>query len=128
VIRYPGFDPTFQNGTLLRAFSTVADLCPTILDLAGVSHPCPDGQAAGSWRDRTVAGMRGKSWVRYFSGEQLDGISAIHSDDDPAFGWELFGRAGQWTEMLVPSSPLPLLPLPFHIPPILAVIWAESCL
>ncbi|RSH95516.1 hypothetical protein EHS25_000608 [Saitozyma podzolica] len=100
VIRYPGFDPTFQNGTLLRAFSTVADLCPTILDLAGVSHPCPDGQAAGSWRDRTVAGMRGKSWVRYFSGEQLDGISAIHSDDDPAFGWELFGRAalrrGKW--------------------------------
>ncbi|GFZ51561.1 Uncharacterized sulfatase [Saitozyma sp. JCM 24511] len=100
VIRYPGFNPTFQNGTLLRAFSTVADLCPTILDLAGVSHPVPDGQATGSWRDRVVAGMRGKSWVRYFGGGQPDGISAIHSDDDPAFGWELFGRAalrrGKW--------------------------------
>ena len=38
--------------------------------------------------------MRGKSWNQYFAAGR-DEIGAIHTDDDPAYGWELFGRAGQ---------------------------------
>jgi hypothetical protein len=38
------------------------DICPTILDLAGIKHPAANGDS-GRFRDRDVAPMRGKSWV-----------------------------------------------------------------
>ena len=104
VIRYPHFHPDLQNGATLHAFSTVADLCPTILDLAGITHPVPPGQSQGQWHGRKVAGMRGKSWVKY--GQRgHDSMTAIHRDDDPAIGWELFGRAGE--SGIKPRSPQP---------------------
>ena len=77
---------------MLLAFSTIADIAPTILELAGVKHPVPASQATRTWRGREVAAIRGKSWVQYFS-EGRDGMDVIHTDDDPSFGWELFGRA-----------------------------------
>jgi arylsulfatase A-like enzyme len=94
VIRFPKAHEKLQNGALLRAFSTVADITPTILELAGIKHPVPAGQAKGTWHGKQVAGMRGKSWVKYFA-EGKDGMEMIHTNDDPAYGWELFGRAGK---------------------------------
>ena len=99
VCRYPPFMRHLQPGTKLRAFSTVADLTPTWLELAGVKHPVPPGQATGKWHERTVAGMRGKSWVKYFD-QGRDGTEMIHTDDDPAYGWELYGRAGEGLPLL----------------------------
>ena len=95
VFRYPGFNTTMQKGSLLRAFSTVADIAPTLLDLAGIEHPVPAGKSTGNWHEREVAAMRGKSWVKYLA-EGNDDMEAIHTDDDAAFGWELFGRAGEY--------------------------------
>lgn len=93
VLRYPKTHPQKKDGATLRAFATVADLCPTILELAGVAHPVPAGETTGKWRGRTVAAMRGKSWVPYLE-HGKDGMNLIHLEDDPAVGWELFGRAG----------------------------------
>ena len=92
VLRYPPIHSNLKNGKLLRAFSTVADIAPTILELAGIKHPVPTGQATGPWKDHTVAALRGKSWVPYFKSGH-DGMEMIHTNDDPAYGWELFGRA-----------------------------------
>ena len=100
VLRYPKTHPSFQRGATLKAFSTVADICPTLLELAGVTHPVRPGESTGDWNGRTVAGMRGKSWISYLSHGQ-DSMSAIHTEDDPAFGWELFGRAGGHTTLQV---------------------------
>lgn len=62
VVHYPGFAKEKQGGTILQPFCTVMDLCPTILDLAGIKHPAVDGKQ-GVFRGRSVAPMRGKSWV-----------------------------------------------------------------
>lgn len=63
LIHYPKFAKERQGGTIINAFSSVMDLCPTFLDLAGIKHPASDGKS-GSFRGRDVAPMRGKSWVR----------------------------------------------------------------
>lgn len=94
VLRYPASIPSASNGTIQRPFTTVADIAPTILDLAGIKHPVPSGDARGDWHGHSVAGMRGKSWVDWLKhGENTS--EAVHTDDDPAYGWELFGRAGK---------------------------------
>lgn len=64
VVHYPGFAKEKQNGSILQPFSTVMDLCPTILDLAGIKHPAADAKP-GTFRGRPVAPMRGKSWVSF---------------------------------------------------------------
>ena len=77
------------------------DIVPTVLDMAGLSHPVPAGQKKGTFHGREVVGVRGKSWV-----PTLDGPSGA-ADDSEAFhgsetfmGWELSGRAalrkGKW--------------------------------
>lgn len=62
VIHYPRFPQNTQGGALIKSFSTVMDICPTILDLAGIQHPAP-GTENGTYRGRQVAPMRGRSWV-----------------------------------------------------------------
>ena len=62
VIHYPKFTKEKQNGSIIRGFSSVMDICPTILDLAGVQHPAAMGKSA-MFQGRKVAPMRGKSWV-----------------------------------------------------------------
>ncbi|WP_043311169.1 arylsulfatase [Pseudomonas sp. ML96] len=93
LIRYPEF--ARQGGQISGAFSTVMDVTPTILDLAGVRHP------GTRWNGRDVAALRGKSWLGYLSGE----TSEVH-DDDTVTGWELFGmrgvRKGQWKAVYIP--------------------------
>ncbi|KAJ3891588.1 alkaline-phosphatase-like protein [Lentinula edodes] len=78
-----------RGGEIVNAFATVMDIMPTILDLAGVQHP------GKFFRGRDVEEMRGKSWVNFFENERRseNATTAIHSTDDPAVGWELFGRA-----------------------------------
>lgn len=64
VVHYPKFHQNNQSGALIKSFSTVMDICPTILDLAGIQHPAP-GNANGAYRGREIAPMRGSSWVSY---------------------------------------------------------------
>lgn len=51
--------------------------------------------------------MRGKSWLEYMQ-HPAEGCQSIHADDDPAVGWELFGRAalrkGDWKILFVEPS------------------------
>lgn len=67
------------------------DIMPTMLELDKVPHPAP-GPAKGTYRDRDVYPMRGKSWSSYFQQPTNDG-AAIHTNDDSAVGWEMYGRA-----------------------------------
>jgi arylsulfatase A-like enzyme len=92
-VTWPGFDRQHQIGT---AFSTVMDIAPTVLELAGVTHPGTE------YRGREVAPMRGRSLLPYLSGE----AEAIH-DDTGGTGWELFGRRairqGDWKALHLPE-------------------------
>ncbi|KAJ3782438.1 alkaline-phosphatase-like protein [Lentinula aff. detonsa] len=95
IINYPPWTKE-RGGEVVNAFATVMDIMPTILDLAGVQHP------GKTFRGREVEEMRGKSWVKFFENKNHieDTTTAIHLEDDPAVGWELFGRAalrkGNW--------------------------------
>lgn len=77
-------------------FATVMDIAPTLLDLAGVTHPAPE------YKGRTVAGIRGKSMVSWLRGQTA-------STHPPNFvqGWELCGRAairaGDWKAVFIPA-------------------------
>jgi arylsulfatase len=91
-ITWPGFA---RQGAIGGAFSTVMDIAPTVLDLAGTSHPGHD------YRGRAVAPMRGRSLAPYLSG----GVDHVH-DDRTGTGWELFGRRalrqGDWKALYLP--------------------------
>jgi arylsulfatase A-like enzyme len=92
-VTWPGFDRQAQIGT---AFTTVMDFAPTVLELAGVTHPGTE------YRGREVAPMRGRSLVPYLSGA----AEAVH-DDVTDTGWELFGRRairrGDWKALYLPE-------------------------
>jgi len=92
-VTWPGFDRQHQIGT---AFSTVMDIAPTVLELAGVTHPGTE------YRGREVAPMRGRSLLPYLSGD----TEAVH-DDVTGTGWELFGRRairqGDWKALHLPE-------------------------
>ncbi|CAM1501238.1 Fc.00g104000.m01.CDS01 [Cosmosporella sp. VM-42] len=93
LVRYPQFAREKQNGTIIRAFSSVMDICPTLLELAGVTHPASEGKP-GTSRGREVVPRRDKSWVPLMTGATAtasEAGDAIHGDT--AKGWEqLFGR------------------------------------
>lgn len=96
------------------------DLMPTLLDLAGAVHPNPapaTARATAPYRDRRVFGMRGKSWVPYLRGRKVaasfdEDMPAVHGEDDPAVGWEIYNRAGlrfgrwkiNWMQPEVPTG------------------------
>jgi arylsulfatase len=92
-ITWPGFARQQQIGT---AFSTVMDIAPTLLELAGTTHP------GTSYRGREVAAMRGRSLVEYLTGAAEN----VH-DADTGTGWELFGRRairqGDWKALYLPA-------------------------
>jgi arylsulfatase A-like enzyme len=93
LVHYPALA---RQGQISHQFSTVMDIAPTLLDLAGVRHP------GTRWRGRDVAALRGKSWLGYLSGE----TEQVH-DDNTVTGWELFGRRairqGQWKAVYIPG-------------------------
>ncbi|OBJ49267.1 arylsulfatase [Mycobacterium sp. 1423905.2] len=92
-VTWPGFQRQGEIGT---AFTTVMDIAPTLLDLAGVAHP------GTTYRGREVAAMRGRSLVGYLSGSVAD----VHSQATGT-GWELFGRRairqGDWKALYLPA-------------------------
>ncbi len=92
-VTWPGFDRQAEIGT---AFTTVMDIAPTVLELAGVTHPGTEYQG------REVAPMRGRSLLPYLSGD----TEAVH-DDITGTGWELFGRRairqGDWKALHLPQ-------------------------
>lgn len=69
------------------------DILPTILGLAGVSHP------GVSFRGREVIQPRGKSWVPHLSSVD-DAESSVHGEDVHIHGWEFLDqraiREGSW--------------------------------
>jgi len=92
-VTWPGFARQREIGT---AFSTVMDIAPTVLELAGAAHP------GDVYRGREVAPMRGRSMVPYLSGA----AEAVH-DGKTDTGWELFGRRairrGDWKALYLPA-------------------------
>ena len=98
LVRYP---PLFEGksatgeprtpGSHTNEFTTVMDILPTFLDLAGVTHPHPS-----PFRSREVVPVRGRSWVPHLSGATPE----VHDKNETVTGWELFGlraiRKGRW--------------------------------
>jgi arylsulfatase len=77
-----------EAGSINHGFMHVADIMPTLLDVAGTSYPT-------SVDDRPVPAMIGKSWTGVLAGA----AESPRSDSD-YMGWELFGnraiRQGDW--------------------------------
>lgn len=85
-----------EKDGITHQFSTVMDLAPTILDMAGVPHPAP------TYQGREVVPMRGKSMVPYLT----QAAPSIH-EQDFINGWETCGRAacrkGDWKIVFIPK-------------------------
>jgi len=77
-----------EAGSINHGFMHVADIMPTLLDVAGKSYPT-------SIDDRPVPAMIGKSWTGV-----LAGVTESPRNDDDYMGWEIFGnraiRQGDW--------------------------------
>ncbi|OJJ44492.1 hypothetical protein ASPZODRAFT_71623 [Penicilliopsis zonata CBS 506.65] len=91
IVRYP----RLQAGTYAHsdAFTTVMDILPTMLELAGVCAP------EGQFRGREIVPMRGASWLTHLQSGDLKQTS-VHDEQNHITGWELFGqraiRQGSW--------------------------------
>lgn len=75
-------------GSINRGVMHVADIMPTLLEVAGASYP-------KTLNDQELPPLIGKSWVRLLAGEQ----ESPRSDQD-YMAWEMFGnravRQGDW--------------------------------
>jgi arylsulfatase A-like enzyme len=77
-----------EAGSINHGFMHVADIMPTLLDVAGTAYPeSVDGQS--------LPGLFGKTWT-----DVLAGVADSPRTDDDYMGWELFGnravRQGDW--------------------------------
>ncbi|KAM0471956.1 hypothetical protein ACHAPX_009092 [Trichoderma viride] len=92
VVRYP----KFKKEGISDIFATVMDLGPTILEMAGLTHPAPE------WKGRKVVDMRGRSMAKWFNGKD----ETVH-EKDFVQGWELLGRGairkGGWKAVFIPK-------------------------
>lgn len=92
IIHHPA---VVQSPGIKHGFTTVMDILPTILELAGVPHPGTE------FRGRKVVTPRGKLWVSYIKGEQ----DFVH-DEETVTGWELFAqqaiRKGRYKALFIP--------------------------
>lgn len=91
ITRYPGF----RNKEIVDTFSTVMDIAPTILEMAGIRHPAPN------YKGREIVPMRGVSMLPWLHGA----ASRVHPEDF-IYGWELCGRGairkGNWKADFIP--------------------------
>ena len=98
--KFPISFDTHADGGITNTFSSVMDLAPTILEMAGVPHPSPDGK--GTYQGRPVVSMRGRSMVPFLKGAE----TSIHPADF-INGWETCGRAavrcGDWKIVFIPK-------------------------
>jgi arylsulfatase len=78
---------------ITHKFTTVMDILPTVLELAGV--PAPEGTFHG----REIAPIKGKSWVQHLKSPDYT-ASSVHDENYHVHGWELVGlraiRKGPW--------------------------------
>ncbi|KAI1182886.1 alkaline-phosphatase-like protein [Nemania serpens] len=90
------FRGEIPGGSITHQFATVMDLAPTVLDMAGVTHPAP------TYQGREIVAMRGKSMAPYLAGQ----AETIH-EKDFIQGWETCGRAacrrGDWKIVFIPK-------------------------
>lgn len=88
--------PHVTSNSITDQFATVMDLAPSILDMAGVSHPAP------TYQNREIVPMRGKSFYPWATGAN----PRIH-EKDFIQGWETCGRAalrfGDWKIVYIPK-------------------------
>jgi arylsulfatase len=81
-------------------FCTVMDILPTILELAGVTHP------GTTFQGREVVLPRGKSWISHLRSDQ-----PIYDEYQDFTGWELFGqraiRRGNYKAVFIAKRPYP---------------------
>ena len=86
IVSGPGVDR--PKGSINHGVLHVADLMPTLLDVAGASYP-------KTYKGRELAPLIGKSWMPLLSGN----ADAIRTDQD-YLAWEIFGnravRQGDW--------------------------------
>ena len=91
-ITWPGFT---RQRRISSCFTTVMDLAPTLLELAGIQSP------AGIYQGHAVENIRGRSMCNYLRG----GASDVHFQNHWT-GWELFGRygirQGAWKALFIP--------------------------
>ncbi|KAH0082498.1 alkaline phosphatase-like protein, partial [Aureobasidium melanogenum] len=57
-----GSHVSVEKGSITHDFATVMDLCPTILEMAGVKHPAP------TYKGREIVPMRGQSMLSFIEG------------------------------------------------------------
>lgn len=97
IVRYPRF--ALSRGEVTHDFTTVMDVLPTLLEMAGVPHP------GATFRGREVVRPRGRSWVPLLDG----GAASVHEGGaaQDVTGWELFGRRavrrGSWKAVFEPA-------------------------
>jgi arylsulfatase len=95
VVAFAHFPPLPRSGEIGHEFCTVMDIFPTLLDLAGLSHP------GETYHGRNVAPLRGHSLLPWLCGE----LAHVHAPDYAA-GWELFGRRAirqdNWKALYIP--------------------------
>lgn len=96
IVRYPKF--ALSQGKVVHDFTTVMDILPTFLEMAGVTHPNP------TFRGREVVKPRGRSWAEYLDGK----VGSVHENgEQDVTGWELFGRRairrGNWKAVYEPA-------------------------
>lgn len=91
-----GMDVAAGAQGITHQFATVMDLAPSILEMAGVTHPAP------TYQGREIVPMRGKSFYPWACGES----ERIH-EKDFIQGWETCGRAalryGDWKIVFIPK-------------------------
>jgi arylsulfatase len=97
IVRYPPATKS-PGGTIIHTFTTVMDILPTILDLAGVEPP------GSVFRGREVAPIRGKSWRPLLAAE--DGTVELYDSKEDIVGWEQLGiaavRVNNWKALFLP--------------------------
>lgn len=102
IVRYPAFAKAHGQNDLPKtgitdAFTTVMDILPTMLDLAGIPLPGP------TFRGREVVSVKGRTWAPHLAGEKPQ----VH-EEDYVMGWELFFhqaiRKGNWKAVFIPAE------------------------
>jgi arylsulfatase A-like enzyme len=87
-----------KKGEISNAFTSVVDLAPTFLELAGVEHP------EFGFNGRPLQSLQGESLLPLAIGD-----SQAVREDDFVFGWEVFGhlaiRKGDWKLLHLTSKP-----------------------
>ncbi len=94
IIHYPALFGGQKK--ISKVFTTVMDILPTILDLAGVPQP------GSQFRGKEIVSIKGKSWVPHLSGNSI----RVH-EEDTVTGWELFFhqaiRKGKYKAVFTPK-------------------------